>query len=315
MWPMQAARIRLYRIAALLVFLGSATAAQAAPQILSLQPAAAASSAAGPGDIVARGRPARINAQLFALAPGAEADLTLPDGTQVPYVLDLQQDHGGGIRTWIGRHRDRGNLHRAIVTTGPGGSFARFDTPRGEFRLVPGPSGSDVLIDMQAEAANLPAMDLGQDAIIPPAATKRSVPLGTPPMPFIPVPGVNSVPLPKALPTPVYDVELMIVYTSGFARHLNGKVMTRLHFIVDTVNAGYVDSEVAVRLRLVHTLMVNYPDTGVSDNTALAAISPICASAGACTGGRFDAATFGDVENQRTTYGADLVLFMRGIDG
>src|SRR4051812_7250922 len=307
---MHTARNSLYRIAAFLLFVGAAATAQAAPQILSLQPAVAASSAAGPGDVVARGRPAQVNAQLFALAPGAEADLTLPDGTQVPYVLDLQQDHGGGIRTWIGRHRDRGNLHRAIVTTGPHGSYGVFETPNGEFRLVPGKSGGDVLIDMKAEAANIPPMDLGHDNHVPLPDSKflLAVPQGTPPQPFMPVPGVNSVALPKAAPTPVYDYDLMIIYTNGFAKHLRGNLMTRLYFIVSRLNTAYTDSEAAIRLRLVHTMKADYPDS-TTDNQALAAVSAQCATA-QC-GGPYDAAAFGDVENQRTTYGADMVLLVR----
>ena len=278
----------------------------APPQLLTFTKQAAVAAGAPARDVIARARPARFNASaMFALPRGAEVELALPDGSRHPFVFEMQQSHGGGVRSWIGRHRDFGKDYRAIVTSGPAGTFAVFNTPRGEWRLVPGPRG-DVLVDMQAERANLPGIDLGRDGIAAPALKAAPAPT-VPSQPYMPIYGVNTVATPKASPQPVYDVDLMIVYTAGVAQRLGPNLMTRLQFLVQQANVVYADSEIAINLRLVGTVQTDYPDT-TSDAEALAAISPDCTS---CAAANFDTVHFSKIEAQRTAAGADLVMLLR----
>src|SRR5262245_60815073 len=58
--------------------------------------------------------PVRFNADaLHKLRFGDDVELVLPNGMREVYVFDLSQDHGGGIRTWAGQHKDYGNRYRA----------------------------------------------------------------------------------------------------------------------------------------------------------------------------------------------------------
>ena len=278
----------------------------APPELLTFAKQAASTATTPARDVVSRGRRAHFNAAaMFALPRGAEVELALPDGSRHPFVYEMQQAHGGGVRSWIGRHRDLGRDYRAIVTSGPAGTFAVFNTPHGEWRLVPGPGG-DVLVDMQAERASLPAIDLGRDGIAAPALKAAPAPT-VPSQPYMPVYGVNTVATPKATPQPMYDVDLMVVYTAGVAQRLGANLMTRLQFLVTQANVVYADSGIAINLRLVGAVQTDYPDD-TPDAAALAAISPDCTS---CTPNNFDAVRFANVEAQRIAAGADLVMLLR----
>jgi len=278
----------------------------APPQLLTFAKQAASAGTTPARDVISRGRQAHFNAAaMFALPRGSEVELALPDGSRHPFVFEMQRSHGGGVRSWIGKHRDLGKDYRAIVTSGPAGTFAVFNTPHGEWRLVPGPGG-DVLVDMQAERASLPAIDLGRDGIAAPALKAAPAPT-VPSQPYMPVYGVNTVATPKATPQPMYDVDLMVVYTAGVAQRLGANLMARLQFLVTQANVVYADSEIAINLRLVGTVQTSYPDS-TPDAEALAAISPDCTS---CTPTNFDAAHFSGIEAQRTAAGADLVMLLR----
>ena len=276
-----------------------AAAAQAAPPILTGPRGAAGNP---PANIRSTTHGVRFNAdQMLNLGPGEEVELNLPSGRRHPYVFELRQAHGDGIYSWIGKHKERGNHSRAIVTTGPGGSFAVFETPDGEYRLVPGENGNDVLIDMTAEAPFIPAINLGDDGLIPPVSKNQRQATFAPET-MVRIPGVNSLAVPKATPVPQYVVDLMIVYTTGLAQNLGANLMTRLYFLVTRANTAYADSEVAITLRLVRAVQANYTDAP-GDQAALFAISP--------NRPEFDASAFHGIEAARASAGADLVAFLR----
>jgi len=245
----------------------------------------------------------RFNAdEMLNLGPGEDVELSLPNGKRQAYVFELREAHGNGIYSWIGKHKERGSHNRAIVTTGPAGSFAVFSTPEGEFRLVPGNGGHDWLVDMTAEGPFIPPIELGDDGLQPPPQPKSTAQVAYVPGTMERIPGVNSLFVTKATPTPQAVIDLMVVYTSGFATNLGANLMTRLYFLVTRSNTAYADSEVAITLRLVQAVQVNYSDA-TSDSVALNAITP--------PSGAFDAATFGNIETLRAAAGADLVAFLR----
>jgi hypothetical protein len=236
----------------------------------------------------------RFNAgEMFRLAPRAEVEVTLGHRAYV-VIFDRAEQHGDGIASWIGYVKEAGKDYRAVITTGPAGSFGFIRTPQGEFRLVPG-HGHDWLVDMTQERAFVPEIDLRDDIAIPPptpAGTFTSAPKIVP----------ATSPQPESTPTPQVFVDLMILYTQGLANDLGAGLTTRLNNLVVSANQAYIDSEVAITLRLVKAVLVNYTDGG-PDETALNAITPPQPG--------FDAADFGTIETQRTAAGADLVSLLR----
>ena len=263
-----------------------------------------------PATIKSVARPVRFNAAgLRDLKPGTEVELALPDGTRHVFVFDLARDHGDGIRSWVGYYRD-GDMRRklrAIVTSGPDGTFGTLQTPSGEYQLVPG-RGHDWLVDMKAEAPLHEEPDLAADGVPAPRAPR--VPrksLGVAPgaqAEFAEaIPGVT-VPLStKVAQTPsTVVVDVLFVYTAGLAAQLPGsQLQTRLAQLITTANTAYADSHVGITLRMAGSTMVNYPD----DADAYTALSDITYGNG----------VFSGIAKLRDDTGADVVTLLRGGGG
>ena len=116
-----------------------ATTAQAGTALFT--PALDKSSAAEVQPARSVAQPVTLNARaLDALQAGAALDVTLPDASTNAFVLDQVRDHGQGIHSYVAYHRDSDPRRkwRAVITTGPDGSFGFVQTPKGEFNLVPG---------------------------------------------------------------------------------------------------------------------------------------------------------------------------------
>jgi hypothetical protein len=238
--------------------------------------------------------------RMAATRPGQELEVALPNGIAHGFLLDYQQEHGGGMRSWVGQHKVHGSTYRAIFTTGPSGSYGVIQAPEGEYRVVPG-SSHDWLVDMRAEAPYVKGSDLRDDTRFPPPEGKREGPAGTPSI-MTRLPGANVPAIAMVMPVPTYTIDIMFVYTRGLAERLGPNLMTRLNFLVTRANTSYLDSEVAVNLRMVNATMVDAPDTGDS-GTALEQISP--------TRPGFNAAIYGGIETIRNAYGADMVALLR----
>src|SRR3954451_9629080 len=109
----------------------TALSSVAAPQMI-VSPSVTKATTLQPSGVKAVAQPVRFNLEeLRALKPGAEVELTLPNARKHAFVFDLVRDHGGGIVSWVGYYRDadmRRKL-RAIVTTGPDGTYGTIQTP------------------------------------------------------------------------------------------------------------------------------------------------------------------------------------------
>ncbi|MDP2827051.1 MAG: M12 family metallo-peptidase [Sulfuricellaceae bacterium] len=231
--------------------------------------------------------PVMLNiADLASLTPNAEVNFTLP-GNRGSYtvVYERMEASPGGNISWIGYLKPFGKNFRAILTSGPGGAYGRILTPEGEFKLH-SVAGNQWLID--TTAANLKSfVAKDDDGLAPPIAAS------------LPKQG-EDFRISAVTPTPQTTIDLMVLYTAGLVTRL-GSVSaagTRIANLVATSNQSYIDSEVAITLRLVHTEAVSYSDTA----TQSAAL---------------DALTYGTdptlagVATLRTSYGADLVMLMR----
>ncbi|HUR20444.1 MAG TPA: Calx-beta domain-containing protein, partial [Vicinamibacterales bacterium] len=245
--------------------------------------------------------PVKFNAvAMRALQYQDEVELTLPGAGTHTVVFELAQDHGGGVFSWVGYVKELGTHGRVILATGPGGSYGSIDTPSGTYRIVPG-GDHDWLVDMSREDLYLPIPNPLEDGIVPEHQEKREVDLSKATL-MAAIPGVNSVGLSKATPSPQAVIDLMVVVTTGLATKLGATLPTRLAFLVTRANTAYADSEIAITLRLVNSTVVNFADN-TSDGVALNSITP--------TASGFNSAVFGSIESIRSQYGADLVTLLR----
>lgn len=231
--------------------------------------------------------PVKLNVmELAALSLNNEANFTLPGNRgSYPIVYERTEVAPGNNITWIGYLKPFGKNFRAILTSGPGGAYGRILTPEGEFRLH-SVAGEQWLIDT-ATAKMIPFYTVDDDAVAPPVDFS------------LPKKGEDLL-VAAVVPTPQTTIDLMVLYTSGLVTRLGSVAAaeSRIANLVAVANQAYIDSEVAVTLRLVHAEQVNYSDSA-SQSTALNAL----------TYGT-DPALAG-VATMRNNYGADLVMLMR----
>lgn len=230
--------------------------------------------------------PIRFNTNALAsLPPQGEVQLSLPNGNTYTLVYERSVAHESGNTTWIGYLKNFGNDFRVIITSGSGGSsVGRIQTPLQEFRIE-SKDGISWLVDPLARGET-PA-NMGEDIKIPPM--QKRVPL-TPQAEF------------KLAPSPQTTIDLMIVYTPGLATKYGAGLQARLDNLVAVANQAYIDSEVAITLRLVHSAQVIYSET-ISNNIAIDDLT--FAEDGAVH------PAFSGVAGLRNTYGADLVALIR----
>ncbi|WP_025917407.1 reprolysin-like metallopeptidase [Herminiimonas sp. CN] len=235
-------------------------------------------------------------AALAALPLHAQANFTLPGNKGLhAVVFDRLETAASGNISWIGHLKNHGNNYRAILTSGPAGAYGRILTPEGEFRLH-SVAGNQWLLD--TAAANLqPFIAAHDDSLVPPVAA------GLATVSAAELRG-DSPTLLAAAPTPNSTIDLMVLYTPGMIAALGSAsaVQTRIDNLIAIANQAYIDSEVAISLRLAHAEPVYYSDaTDIS--TALDAL----------THGTDPA--FAGVAALRDTYGADLVSLLRPYQG
>lgn len=104
----------------------------------------------------------------------------------------------------------------------------------------------------------------------------------------------------KALPSFASNsvIDVLVLYTPGVAARYGGDPSTRINHLINVSNQVYTDSEVDIELRLVHTMEVDYPDTGDAED-ALRDMTFTRDSA------------FNEVSSIRDQYGADMVILYR----
>ncbi|GAB4217035.1 MAG: hypothetical protein Fur007_18270 [Rhodoferax sp.] len=221
---------------------------------------------------------------LFALALNAQAQLSLQGQLPLAVVHDRVETHASGNKTWIGYLRDYGKDYRVILTIGDAASTGRILTPNGEYWLIT-QAGQTWVQNPQA-AGVLPAPNLIDDGLIPNVPPSSVAPAST------------DAPTGDATPTPQSTVDVMVLYTPSLATQLGAGVQARLDQLIAISNQAYIDSEVAITLRLVHTEQVAYSDS--TDN--LAALNALTDASDA---------SLSSVPTLRNTYGADLVVLMR----
>ncbi len=228
---------------------------------------------------------------LRRLRPGDRFTLPLPGGRATQLLV--RSRHRGtrdalSLRVQVAG-ADEG--YTGLLTIGPQGMVGRVRTPDGIMRIRH--SGDRSWIVDSERAGWLMAPQIDTHAPRPPGAQADSdsrlpdqTQFATQPPTSADEQNVTSV------------LDLMILYTAGMRTRYPGSAFeTRMQFLVALSNQALADSNVRIRLRLVHTAMVAYPDTG-SNGTALEDLT-------------FGRGGLRDIDDLRNEYGADLVTLIR----
>ncbi len=175
-------------------------------------------------------------------------------------------DGADGARTWVGMHRDGDGDYNVFVTAHRGyvhGVLYAADT----VYVLGGDAqtGALTLLDQKAAGHTL-APPTAQDFVEPPTmptALAQAHKLAD---------GGTTV---FATPAPQSVIDLLVVYTEGMVTRYGSEagVLARINNLVAQANTAYLNSEVAITLRLVATYRSSYSET-TTDGAALNDITP-----------------------------------------
>jgi len=211
-------------------------------------------------------RPIRLDrARLMTMTFGEELPLSLPSGHQA-FVHDNRYTHENGDVTWIGYLKDNGQAFRAVITFGGTEAVGQISTPEALYQIEPG-RGQQWLVDIQA--AGLSHSPYHSQEPIPPWMAAPAIQSDTSKDRKATQAGDGTSGKPTASAdtgssTPT-TIDLLVLHTPNVA---SGKAITRINQLIALANQAFVDSQVAMSLRLVKAVPVDYPEA--SDNaTAL----------------------------------------------
>lgn len=113
---------------------------------------------------------------------------------------------------------------------------------------------------------------------------------------------------------PGRQIDVMVLYTSGFAQLRGANAQTRIQYLIDVGNESYQNSAIETELNLVHAQEVAYPDYSPNaedpeQSSINVALYDMTYLRGVHNPGLFD-----NVENLRTEHGADQVCLLRKFD-
>lgn len=240
-------------------------------------------------------RPIRLDrAKLAAMKPGEELPLSLPSG-QYALVHDNRYTHENGDFTWVGYLKEDGQAFRAVMTFGKNGAVGQISTPEAVYLIEPN-NGRQWLIDIRAAGLSQ-APHHGQA----PVPSETAAPLGESGKPKGQGTAAEAdrtsegltanAQLDASTPT---TIDLLVLYTSRVA---SGKAASRINHLIALANQAFVDSRVAISLRLMKAVRVEYPEAN-DNGTALRDLT-------------FARRALGKVDAWRKEYGADLVTLIR----
>lgn len=226
--------------------------------------------------------------QIHTLQKGDTLNLSLPNMRQYALVYDRSEVHDSQRASWVGHLKDLGDNYRVVITSDQQGSVGNISTPEGNFVLRT-EQGNTWLYDLKALGAK-PFEPTKEDIRIPPKTSTlpaqqtsshllQNLPLQTPPDTLV-------------------TVDVMVAYTTNLLNALGSvnAVITKINQLVTLTNQAYLDSEVGIQLRLVHTEQVDYNDA-VDQSASLDAITN-------------HTGVFSNIGTLRDAKGADLVVLL-----
>ena len=269
------------------VWLAACGTSAIAQQALWQLDSAAASSSHSSKRLRPGAHPIQFDAKSLAKwLPGEFGDLPLPGGRVYRIRADRVEQHSSGNRSWTGKFDVNSKTYVAVLTYGPDGLVGEIRTPDGPIIVII-EDGQVLLIDANEAGWQLPEI-VESDAMVQPGFAKRD-------------PAQAGVPVElKTTPTPQTTIDVLLAYTSGMVSRAGSSAaaLLRLDQLIATSNQAYVDSEVAITLRLAHAVEVSYTDA--DDNSV--ALSNLTNGSG----------VFASVKTTlRDRYGADIVVLVR----
>lgn len=245
---------------------------------------------------------------------GGSMTMPTPEGVPLRLHYERRVEHGPDW-SWIGAV-DGSPSAKAVITFGAKAVYGQFRLPDGTTFELTTQKGRAFLVDLDRskldEAPESPYMLADELASVRAVADRARI-------------GTTSSLKAQGAPAAIASntVDLVLGYTTGYATFLGGQsqAITRLNHLVDITNQALVDSKVNGAIRLVKTVLVEYPDA-TSNETALfelTGVSCVGASSGSLrlpNRGVSCQAAARPVALQalalaRDQYGADLVSLVR----
>ena len=205
---------------------------------------------------------------LFAQGAGETQTIEVNAGRTLALTTLRTLEGHDGARTWVGMHRDGDSEHNVFVTEYRGAIYGAFYASDTVYDLIGDTLKGNVVLRDQKAAGFTRALPTANDFVEPP----------------LPLPGAFPDSLKAssggdittfASPAPQSVIDLLIVYTPAMVTRFGTEsgVLARLNNLVAQSNTAYLNSEVAITLRLVATLLTQYSDT-TSDGVALGHMTP-----------------------------------------
>lgn len=193
-----------------------------------------------------------------------------PDGQPIRLKYERSVEHADGNWSWIGRPDGSPDAPEAILTFGEKAVFGTIPFRHEAPLQVQTAAGRTWLVetDQRKLAAQPQAASADSDMLSAPiASATRKAAAAAAAAPKASASAKQSLTATSANVT----VDLVLGYSTGLRTRLGGvsQVNTRLNFLVDVANQALANSRVSGRLRLLHTLEVNYSDTTTNNRNAL----------------------------------------------
>ncbi len=238
---------------------------------------------------------------LKAAHPGGVIELPTPSGETLRIAYQRHEESLDGNWTWIGRTLDGMD---AIITFGEKAVFGRIAQPNTEALRLTMSGGRAWLVETDPGKlldGNLLGDEDATGMLVPPKTVQAAL-AGKRTRSATTAGGEKA--------SPAETVDVVLGYTNGFVTRYGNvsAATTRLTYLTALTNQAYQNSLVTGRIRLVHTLQVNYTDTN-SNEAALQALTgqtcnPTCSPTTV-------PAELVPLRTARDQYGGDLVSLVR----
>lgn len=239
---------------------------------------------------------------LASIGPGRRISIPRPGGGLLHFEYVRHVEHPDGNWTWIGRLAGSVGAE-AIITFGENAVFGSVSDARGEPLRLTTRNGATYLEQadpLRIIGAEGVARRRASDTLLPPHQAAMLADSATGPQARAPVAAAGA--------SAGNTVDVVLGYTAGFEAAQGGasQAITRLRYLVDATNQGYLNSQIDAQVRLVGTVRVDYPDA-TDNGDALEKLSGYRSGSGPIT----PDPAFGPLRQARNTYGADLVSLVR----
>jgi peptidyl-Asp metalloendopeptidase len=195
--------------------------------------------------------------------------LTTPDGEALRFGYARHVEHPSGDWTWVGRLRKHGKPVEAIITFGQHAVFGVIDQSEGPPLRIRSRHGATWIVAADrarpADFVDGSSVSSQPDYLLPPRAADGALPsAGSSAL----APWSAAAPSPQNASVAATVIDVLLGYSAGFAAATGGpsQAVTRLNNMVEVANQAYLNSQVDMRVRLVHAMQVEYTDINTNEN-------------------------------------------------